>query len=303
MLAPTFARQATAEAFRMADLIERTARSWRLIKASTAVLQDDGELLLLPILSGAATLAVGGAFVWQAMNDGTFDAFKHGEPAILPPSLYVWLFAFYLVQYFVIIFFNTALVGAAIDRLDGRDPTIRSALALAVRRIGPIFGYAIVSATVGMVLRFIGERLGLIGRLIEAGGGLAWTVMTFLVVPVLAAEGIGPVEAVRRSASLLRRTWGENIVGSAGISLVMGFVALVVGLVCAGAVHLMPANQVVAVALIVASALAFVAILTYGAALSAVYSAAVYYYAVVGEPPEGFDRDLVRSAFGPKGGD
>ena len=284
----------------MADLIERTQRSWRLIKASTAVLKDDGELLVLPILSGAATMAVVGAFVWQAMTDGTFDTVREGQATNLPLSVYVWLFAFYLVQYFVIIFFNTALVGAALERLDGGNPTIRSALGLAVSRIVPIFGYALVSATVGMLLRFIGERLGIIGRLLEVGGGIAWTVMTFLVVPVLAAEGIGPVEAVVRSTGLLRKTWGENIVGSAGISLVMGVCAFLVGLVFFAGIHMMPDNQAVAMALLTAAALAFVAVLTYGAALSAVYSAAVYYYAVVGEPPEGFDRDLVRGAFGPK---
>jgi hypothetical protein len=284
----------------MADFISRVERSWRLIKASTAVLQDDGELLLLPVLSGTATLAVGGAFVWQAMNDGTFDAVKDGQAGALPASLYVWLFAFYLVQYFVIIFFNTALVGAALDRLEGRDPTLRSALALAFRRIGPIFGYAIASATVGILIRFIGERLGLIGRLIGAGAGLAWTVMTFLVVPVLAAEGIGPVEAIERSAGLLRKTWGENIVGSAGISLVMGFAAFVVGLAFVGGAFLLPTHQAIALALMTAGAIAFIAIMVFGTALSAVYSAAVYYYAVIGEPPVDFDRDMVRGAFAPK---
>jgi hypothetical protein len=286
----------------MTDLVERIARSWRLIKASTAVLQDDGELLVLPILSGAATLTVGGVFVWQAMNDGTFDPLKIRESTTLPAALYAWLFAFYLVQYFIIIFFNTALVGAALDRLEGRDPTLRSALALAFRRIGPIFGYAIVSATVGVVLRFIGERLGFIGRLIEFGGGLAWTVMTFLVVPVLAAEGVGPVEAVERSTGLLRKTWGENIVGSAGISLVMGFAAFVVGLAFVGGAQLMAVSQPVALALMAAGGLAFIAVMAYGAALSGVYSAAVYYYAVVGEPPDHFDRDLIRGAFRAKGG-
>jgi len=283
------------------DLVARAQRSWRLIKASTAVLQDDGELLLLPILSGAATLAVGGAFIWQAMNDGTLEGLKTGQTT-LSASFYVWLFAFYLVQYFVIIFFNTALVGAALDRLDGRDPTIRSALGLAITRIGPIFGYAIVSATVGLLLRFIGEKLGIIGRLFEAGGGLAWTVTTFLVVPVLAAEGIGPVEAIVRSVGLLRKTWGENIVGTAGISLVIGVFAFAVCLVFAGSLQLMPANHAIAMALMIACAAAFIAIFAFGAALSAVYSAAVYYYAVIGEPPDGFDRDLIRGAFGPKGG-
>ncbi len=284
----------------MADFISRAARSWRLITASGAVLQDDGELLLLPILSGAATLAVVGAFVWPAMTAGTFDGLKQGQA--LPASLYVWLFAFYLVQYFVIIFFNTALVGAALDRLEGRDPTIRSALALAARRVVPIFGYALVSATVGLLLRFIGERLGLLGRLIEAGAGLAWTVTTFLVVPVLAAEGIGPVEAIERSVGLLKKTWGENIVGNAGISLVMGFAAFLAGLVLFVGVQLLPASQALALALITAGALAFIAVMAFGAALSAVYSAAVYYYAVTGEPPIDFDRDMVRGTFAPKGG-
>ena len=219
----------------------------------------------------------------------------------VPASLYVWLFAFYLVQYFVIIFFNTALVGAALDRLEGRDPTLRSALALAVSRIGPIFGYAILSATVGLLLRFIGEKLGIIGRIIEAGAGLAWTVTTFLVVPVLAAEGVGPIEAVERSVGLLKKTWGENIVGSAGISLVMGFATFAVVLGFMAGVKLLPAYQPVALALMTACALAFIAVLVFSAALSAVYSAAVYYYAVSGEPPIDFDRDMVRGAFGPKG--
>ena len=284
----------------MADFISRAERSWRLIKASTAVLRDDGELLLLPILSGAATFIVGGAFIWQAMGDGTFDGLKEGQA--VPVSLYVWLFAFYLVQYFIIIFFNTALVGAALDRLEGRDPTLRSALGLALRRIGPIFGYALVSATIGLVLRFIGERLGLIGRLIEAGAGLAWTVTTFLVVPVLAAEGIGPVEAIGRSVGLLKKTWGENIVGNAGISLVMGFAGFIVGLVFVAGTQLVATHQATGLALITAGALAFIAVMAFGAALSAVYAAAVYYYAVTGEPPVDFDRDMVRDAFGPKGG-
>ena len=113
--------------------------------------------------------------------------------------------------------------------------------------------------------------------------------------------GIGPVEAIQRSASLLRRTWGENLIGNAGISLVMGFFSFTAALVFAAGVMLLPAHQAVAMALMTAAALAFVAILAFGAALSAVYSAAVYYYAVTGQPPVDFDRDMVRGAFGPKG--
>ena len=285
------------------DFISGAARSWRLIKASTKVLSDDGELLLLPILSGAATISVCGMLVWQAMNDGSFDAVREGaNPADLPLSLYVWLFAFYLVQYFIIIFFNTALVGAAIERLDGGDPTIRSALGLAFRRIVHIFGYALVSATIGMILRTIGERLGLLGRLIELGAGLAWTVTTFLVVPVLAVENIGPVEAISRSAGLLRKTWGENIVGSAGISLVMGAAMAVVIFPTVFAAKAVGDDWSLGVPLLLGAGLLLAGLMAFGAALQAVYTAAVYYYAVVGEPPEGFDRDLIRDSFARKPG-
>src|SRR6185295_14099720 len=211
----------TCKSTRVRAMGDRLERTWRLIKASTKVLNADGELLVLPILSGIATLLIGGAMVWQAM---TIQTGADGE-VVATPELYVWLFALYIVMYFVVIFFNTALVGAAIERLDGGDPTIRSGLALATRRIIPILGYAVVSATVGIVLRVIGERSGLIGRLVAGAVGIAWTVATFLVVPVLAAEGIGPLAAVDRSAALLKQTWGENLIGNSGINLVTGIVA------------------------------------------------------------------------------
>jgi len=280
----------------MGDRLERT---WRLIKASTKVLNADGELLVLPILSGIATLLIGGAMVWQAMTTNTIQTGADGE-VVATPELYVWLFAFYIVMYFVVIFFNTALVGAAIERLDGGDPTIRSGLALATRRIIPILGYAVVSATVGIVLRVIGERGGLIGRLVAGAVGIAWTVATFLVVPVLAAEGIGPLAAVDRSAALLKQTWGENLIGNSGINLVTGIVA---ALAMAGGFAgwvLFDNDNAGGVAIMGVAAFVGVGALAFGSALSAVYMAAVYYYAVIGEPPEGFDRDLVRGAFQPK---
>ena len=141
-------------------------------------------------------------------------------------SFYVWLFCWYVVQYFVVIFFNTALVGAAIALLKGERPTVDLALELAVSRIGIILGYAVISATVGVLLNALARRLGLIGRLIEGALGLAWAAATFLVVPILAAEGIGPLRAIERSTALLRKTWGENLVGNAGITAVMSAISV-----------------------------------------------------------------------------
>lgn len=280
------------------DFIDRVTRSWSLAKASTRVLNEDGELLLLPILSGIVSFALCGGLVWLASTNGTFEAVQEGATFEAWNGFYVWLFVFYLVQYFVITFFNTALVGAALERLDGGDPTVRSALGLALRRIGPIFGYAVASATVGIVLRIIADRLGWVGQLIGGGLAIAWSVVTFLVVPVIAAEGLGPIPAIERSARLLGKTWGENIIGNVGISLVFSILSGIAAFAVGGAVLLVQGgNMVAGMPLLVGAVFVLLGIVVFSTALSAVYSAAVYYYAVTGRTPGGFDGDLVRRAF------
>ena len=207
------------------------------------------------------------------------------------------------MQYFVVIFFNTALVGAAIALLEGGRPTVGVALKLAFSRIGPVLGYAVIAGTIGVVLQALAERLGLLGRLIEATLGLAWTAATFLVVPILAAEGIGPWRAIERSTALLRKTWGENLIGNVGISLVTSMISGTVGLIGAGGFMLLFLldHPMVGAALLLASIATLLLIVLVAAALSAIYAAAVYHYAVVGTPPTSFDGDLIRDAFTRKG--
>jgi hypothetical protein len=280
-------------------MFARFERSWQIVKASAEILRTEKSLLVFPFLSGIAALLVGGAMIWDASGSGLFRSLKSGAPgAATGIDFYVWMFAFYLVNYFVIIFFNTALVGAAITRLNGGDPTVGEGLALAFSRIGSIFGYAIIAATVGVLLRTIAERGGIVGRIVGGALGLAWTVITFLVVPVMAAEGVGPVEAVQRSAGLLRQTWGENLIGNGAISVIFSGI---IGLVAAagyGASTMLYASghgdlgtAAFFVALVVILPIAAI-----GAALSGIYSAALYTYAVSGDAPGGFDG-LVKSAF------
>jgi hypothetical protein len=274
------------------------ARSWHLVRASWDVLRADKELLVLPFLSGIATFAVAGMFIGAAFGSGAFEALQSGSDA-LGLGFYAGLFLFYVVQYFVIIFFNTALVGAAIERLQGGDPTVASALRLAQSRIGAIFGYAVISATVGVLLRMLAERHGFIGRMLEGVIGFAWTVTTFLVVPVLAAEGVGPLDALSKSATLLKRTWGETLIGNAGISLVLatagGGVVLVYGF---GGFALADSGMPVrAFPLMAVGVIAFLLIVLVGSALTSIYAAAVYRYAVDGKAPGGFDRGMIEGAF------
>ncbi len=97
-------------------------------------------------------------------------------------------------------------------RLRGGDPTVDDGFRIALKHVGPILGYAFVAATVGMILRWLSERSGTLGRIVVSLVGIAWNVTTYLTVPVLVMEEVGPIEAIKRSASLLKKSWGEQIV-------------------------------------------------------------------------------------------
>jgi hypothetical protein len=283
----------------------RLANSWALVKASAAVLRSDPELVIYPIVSSIACIVVTITFLAPAVL--WVSAQPHAGPqeierGLHSPVYYAGLFLFYLAQYFVIFFSNSALVGAAVVRLRGGAGTRGDGFKIAAGRIGAIFGYALLAATVGVVLRTISERLGFVGRIVIGLIGLAWNIATFLVAPVLIVEGVGPIDSVKRSASLLKKTWGEQLVVDGGIGLVFGLL-LVACLVTWGVlvVPLAAAQSVVAIVVVSAfMVLAIMGLILIQASLSGIFTAALYLYAMDGRVPPGFDEAGIQGAFRPK---
>jgi hypothetical protein len=279
-------------------VFEKLSNSWSLVKASAEVLRADKELLLFPVISAVLSILVVVTFVAPAVLAGVFASGVADGPG-LSAAGYAGVLLFYVVQYFVIFFCNTALVGAALIRLRGGDPTVADGFRIALSRVGPILGYALIAATVGMVLRAISERSGFLGRLVVGLIGLAWNLATFLVVPVLVVENVGPLEAVQRSASYLRKTWGEQIAGNVGMGLVFGLISL--GTLAAGVVLLVAAAAAQSAVLIIFVAvcllMAFVTIALVSSALSGIYAAAVYRYAAEGQSDGYFTPAMVKDAF------
>jgi len=284
------------------DMAGRFARSWSLMKASAEVLRSDKSLLMFPLASSICCLLVAASFLIPiiAAMVSAGHVVEHGQR--ISAGGYVLLFLFYLAQYFVIIFFNTALAGAALARLRGEPASFGEGMAIARSRIANIFGYALIAATVGLVLRALQERLGLIGRLVAGFLGLAWTVATFLVVPVLASQDVGPTEAISRSVELLKRTWGENIIGNAGIGVVFGllmFIAIVLAAcLIGGAFATQSITAIIAAIVIVVVGLTLLGLIQ--ASLQGIYAAALYRYAEDGEVGYGFDQAMLEQAFKPK---
>jgi hypothetical protein len=279
-------------------MFDRISRSWTLVKASAAVLRQDKELVLFPLISFAALVVVLATFAFPAYKLGVFQALGgRGEASA---GGYVLAFLFYFVQYFVIIFFNAGLVGAAMMRLEGGDPTFKDGLRIATSRIGVIAGYAAIAATVGLVLRIIQERVGFIGRIVVGLLGVAWSIATFLVVPaIVARDDVGPVEAVKQSAYLLRSTWGENLVGQAGIGAAFAFVYVVV-IIGGGLLFTVAAmghDMALFVFACVATLLALGAAALVHSALAGIYEAALYRYATKGEAGLGFGAGELQLAF------
>jgi hypothetical protein len=273
------------------------ARSWALARASLGVLRSDKELLVFPMISAVAVVLVIASFALPVFGLELYKGLA-GEDGITAGG-YLLAFLFYLVQYFVIFFFNSALVGAAMIRLDGGDPTVADGLRIARGKWARILGYAAIAATVGLLLRMVEERAGFIGRIVIGLVGVAWTLATFLAVPVLVARDVGPVDAVKESASLLGRTWGENLIGNGGLGLVMMLLNLVVVLVFGGLAFAFAGNGMatLAVAMVVLGALVLLGLALVQSALSGIYSAALYRFAVMGDAPQGFDAVLLRDAF------
>ena len=275
-------------------MFDKVSRSWELVKASASVLRSDKELMLFPAISGLVTLVVAATFLVPAIALKLF-ANGVGVGGVLLG------FLFYFVQYSIIIFFNCALVGAAMIRLDGGDPTLADGLRAARARLPSILGYAAIAATVGVLLQGLKNKDNVLVRVMASALGAAWTLATFLVVPVLVSRDVGPIDALKESVALLKRTWGENAVGQMGIGAAFGLITF--GVVVVGVATTVFAAQLSGALAVLVGALFLLAVLlvgVYQAALSGIYSAALYRYAVSHETPDAFRGADLEHAFLPK---
>lgn len=275
----------------------------QLARASWEVLKADKELLALPLLSLASTLVVAASFLIPMAWVGRAETEQNPAWVILPLAFFA-----YLVLAYITIFFNSALIHAANERLEGGDPTVGSALRGAAARAGRLLPWAAVSATVSLLLRAVEERAGTLGKIVSGIAGMAWSLVTFLVLPILVMEDIGVRDALRRSTEMFKGTWGENVAARIGFGL-LGFLAVLPGLAAiAGAfalgstsdtasgitsVGVHPLLLTIGVVWILVAALVL-------ATLSGIFQTALYRYAA-GKPSQGaFASADLQAAFGAK---
>jgi len=286
----------------------RLENGWQMIRQSWEVLKLDKELLVFPLVSGLACLVVMISFAVPLWASGLVDSVMEQQAAagggvdqttqILG---YVILFAFYFVNYFVIVFFNTALIACAIIRFKGGNPNLADGFSAAFSRLPQIAGWALVAATVGLILRLIESSSERFGQFIASLLGMAWSAMTYFVVPVIVVERTGPLQAGKRSLQILKRTWGEALIANFGIGLIIFLVSLV-GLipVIAGMAAIASGHTVLGIIALAIGICLVLIISLVSSALNSIIVGALYLYAAEGSVPQQFNDRLFRDAFAQK---
>ena len=282
-------------------MFDRIGRGIDLARLSLSILGENRSLLLFPLCSFAALALVLASFLlpgWGMLSRTVSGQGTHTDQL----NGYFLGFLFYWVNYMVVVFFNTAMLHVVLEKLAGREAGFADGMSRAVQRLPVIVVYASIAATVGLVLRAIEERASFVGTIIAGLIGLVWTVVVALIAPVLAAEDVGPVEAIQRSAELIRNSWGEGLSSNFTIGLIIALPTVIV-MAVGGFLSFSAISQHHMVAGVVYGVFTFMLIgllMLVQAALGSINSAVLYRFAN-GDMTPGYDTALLQSAFKSKG--
>lgn len=271
------------------SFFDRLSNGWKIAMNSFRILGENKQLIIFPILSGISLALVIGSFITGllATNGWNFDNIEEQGTVVN----YLIMFGFYIVNYFIIVFFNMALVHCTRLYFRGEEVTVAKGLQFSLGRVGAIFSWAVFAGIVGTLLRAIQDNSGAVGKIVTAIIGIVWSVATFFVVPIIAYENLGPLQAFKRSSELMRNKWGESLAGNFSFGLVQFLGILVVG----GILFLLGslAHPVVGVALGVMGAFLVMAIIS---AAQTIFVSAVYHN-VTNDPITHFSQQMIDGLF------
>lgn len=267
--------------------MSRIRRGWRLTKKSWGVLREHRELVRFPLYGAAATIVCAVIVVGPGLyliDDG--EVWFGGPLAVI---------GFYLLA-LLGIYFSVGLAACADMIFHGREATVGDGLAVARSRFSQIAGWAAVSTVVGLVLSAL-ENQGVLGQIFSRLLAVGWSLITFLAAPVIAFEGTGPFETLKRSSSLFKSRWGQQITGNIAIGGAVALFGILPSalLIVAGVLVWARAGFVGAL-LVVIGVIGFAISVLISSALSGIFGVALYRYALDGEAVGGFTAEEMESA-------
>ncbi len=278
----------------------RVGRGWALTKESWAVVSSDRSLLVFPVVSAVCALVVAAVFFGAGAGIGaSTDSIW---PAV--PFIVAGIYLLIVIGQFCAV----ALASCATRALDGADTTFSEGIAAARGRLGVILSWSAVTLLVGAAVTALQALLrdaagGVVSAIVGGLANFAWSVATFFVVPVIALEGLGPVDAIKRSAGVVKERWGEGVVGSATIGGAIFLAGILPGilLVVAGAALTGSSAALGAIVIAIGVVVVVIAALLQ-VTLTAVFRVALFRYATHGDVVGQFSSEQLEGAFRPKRG-
>lgn len=274
--------------------MRRIRRGWQLTKKSWTLLRENPALLRFPLYGAVATVLCAVIVI----GPGVY-LIDDGEVAFGGPLAVIGFYLLALIGFY----FSVGLAAAADLIFHGRDATVSDGLAVARSRFSQIAGWAAVSTVVGLVLSALENQGGVLGSVFGRLLAVGWSLITFLAAPVVALEGTGPFETLKRSAGLFRSRWGQQVTGNVAIGGVVTLLGILpsVLLIVAGVVIWASASFVGAL-LVVVGVIGFAISMLISSALSGIFGVALYRYALDGEVVGGFTQEELESAVKAKKG-
>ncbi len=271
------------------NIFKRLSNGWQISMNSFKVLKENKQLIIFPVLSGLSLLMLVISFIIVVLAGAGWNVDNIAEPTTF--GSYAIIFLFYIVNYFVVVYFNTALIHCTTLYFKGEEVTLRKGLDFSNSRLGAIFAWALFAGTVGAILNIIQENLGSAGKVITGIIGVVWSIATFFVVPVIAYENLGPVDAFKRSVQIMKEKWGEKLGSSFSFGLValLGVVLIAVPAFVLGAV-------VHPLAGIAFGALGLLLLMAIISAAKSIFVSAIYHN-INGDPVEHYNQQFVDNLF------
>ncbi|MEX0972842.1 MAG: DUF6159 family protein [Solirubrobacterales bacterium] len=274
--------------------MKKIKRGWALTKKSWRLLNGHRELIRFPLYGAVATIPLAFIFLGPGLyflDDGTLAG------AI--PLLVIGVYVLSVVGFY----FSVGLAAAADMIFRGEQATVGDGLAVARSRFSQICGWAAVATAISVVMGALENQGGIAGTIAARVVGLAWSLVTFLAVPVIAIEGTGPFETLKRSAGLFKSRWGAQITGNLAIGGAVFLFGMLPSMLLAGAGILVWASAgFVGALLVVLGVIGFAISVLISNALSGIFGVALYRYALDGEALGGFTAEELESAVKVKGG-
>jgi hypothetical protein len=268
--------------------MSRIKRGWGLTKKSWALLNEHRELIRFPLYGALVTIPLAILFLGPGLY--LLDQKSYGGAI---PILVAGIYVLSIVS----VYFAVGLAAAANKIFQGEEATVGDGLAVARSRFPEICGWAALSTAIGLIMGLLENQGGAFGEIAARLVGMAWALVTFMSVPVLAIEGTGPFTTLKRSATIFKDKWGQQITGNIAIGGAVALIGILpAALLIVAGVMLWPSSGAAAVALILIGAVIMCVALLISKALSGVFGVALYRYAVEGEAVGGFTKDELESA-------